>query len=186
MALVLGRDIAMNVVFPEGKSTIVCARNMMLDIQTSILPTTTVGSGSWESSIGNKHSWGATCDGVINVGAGYGYHLLRRAQIAKTPITIEFVITSTRGASLKYTGDALIISSQSGGGYNDAGTFYLSLKGVGELTETLIIDSDCYLTDDDGTPLEDWDGSFLFDASCGSDILGDFVSSDFSSLDFLT
>lgn len=114
-----------------------CARGGTLNLVTSSVETSTTGSGQWQSNKPQKHSWGATIDGIVNLDEPGLLTLadLQAKQIAFEEILVNFEMTDLDGNVYGRQGIAFIINSSDTGNINDVATFSIELLGTGQLQQ---------------------------------------------------
>jgi predicted secreted protein len=134
MAVVRGKDVAFYIYDSGAFKLYACGRSCTITLSTSVIETSVTGTGTFATFIGQKHSWTASIEGVVNLDEGNQLTLsdLRALQIALTELYIRYERVDGNG----YTdeGYAIITSSSDSGEENNVATFSIELQGTGALT----------------------------------------------------
>lgn len=114
-----------------------CARACTLTVNTSLIETTTTGSGSFTTFIPEKHSYTGTIDGLTNLDFPGGLSLqdLRQKQLAKVLLQMRFFRTGVSGSVYYDSVFFYITSSSDSAEFGTMNTFSISLQGTGQLVQ---------------------------------------------------
>jgi predicted secreted protein len=136
MAVVRGKDVAFYIYDSGVWKLYACGRSCTITLSTSVIETSVTGTGTFATFIGQKHSWTASIEGVVNLDEGSQLTLsdLRALQIALTELYIRYERVDADGNGYTDEGYAIITSSSDSGEENNVATFSIELQGTGALT----------------------------------------------------
>ncbi len=137
MATVKGENVRLLIYDNGGFRMYACAVSCTITLSTTLVETSTTGSGAFTTFEGQKHSWSGTIDGVVNLDNPGMLTLadLRSKQIAFTKLLINYERTDLDGNVYTDSGYILITSSSDTGDVNDVATFSIEFQGTGVLTQ---------------------------------------------------
>jgi len=136
MDLVLGRDIVVYTYDNGQWKMFACARTATFTLNTTMIETTSIGSGSFSSFLPQKHSFTGSIDGLTNLdNTNLRLSDFRALQLNKQALLMRFERTSIDGDTYTSEGTFYITSSTDTGSYADISTFAIELQGSGALTE---------------------------------------------------
>ena len=136
MELVLGKNIVVYTWVNGAWKMFACARTASFSLATTMLETTTIGSGSFASFLPQKHSFTGSIDGLINLdNTNLRLSDFRNLQLNKQPLLMRFERTGNDSSTYTTEGTFYITSSSDTGSYADIATFAIELQGSGALVE---------------------------------------------------
>lgn len=135
--IVSGKDVIV-MIDDGGFKLYGCASSCSLNLSTSMIETSSVGSGLYSTFRPQKHGFTATISGLLNLDDPTALSLydLRQKQLAMTQLLVKFTRTDAAGNEYVSEFDAYITGSTDSGDANGAATFDIDLQGTGELVET--------------------------------------------------
>lgn len=135
--IVSGKDVIV-MIDDGGFKLYGCASSCSLNLSTSMIETSSVGSGLYSTFRPQKHGFTATISGLLNLDDPTALTLydLRQKQLAMTQVLVKFTRTDAAGNEYISTFDAYITGSTDSGDANGAASFDIDLQGTGELVET--------------------------------------------------
>lgn len=135
--IVSGKDVIV-MIDDGGFKLYGCASSCSLSLSTSMIETSSVGSGLYSTFRPQKHGFTATISGLLNLDDPTALSLydLRQKQLAMTQVLVKFTRTDAAGNEYVSTFDAYITGSTDSGDANGAASFDIDLQGTGELVET--------------------------------------------------
>lgn len=135
--IVSGKDVIV-MIDDGGFKLYGCASSCSLNLSTSMIETSSVGSGLYSTFRPQKHGFTATISGLLNLDDPTALTLydLRQKQLALTQLLVKFTRTDAAGNEYVSQFDAYITGSTDSGEANGAATFDIDLQGTGELVET--------------------------------------------------
>jgi len=137
MAIVKGENVRLLIYDNGGFRMYACAVSCTLNVTSTLAETSTTGSGTFLTFEGQKHTWGGSIEGVINLDNPGMLTLadLRAKQIAFTKLLINYERTDEAGNVYTDSGTILITNSTDTGNVNDVATFSIEFQGTGPLTQ---------------------------------------------------
>jgi len=136
MELVLGKNIAVYTWVSGAWKLFACARSASLNVSTSMLETTGVGSGKYASFLPQKNSFTGTIEGLINLdNTNLRLSDFRDLQLNGVKLLMRFERTGTLNNVYTSEGYFYITNSSDTGSYADISTFSIDLQGTGSLVE---------------------------------------------------
>jgi hypothetical protein len=135
--IVSGKDVIV-MIDDGGFKLYGCASSCSLNLSTSMIETSSVGSGLYSTFRPQKHGFTATISGLLNLDDPTALTLydLRQKQLALTQVLVKFTRTDAAGNEYISTFDAYITGSTDSGDANGAASFDIDLQGTGELVES--------------------------------------------------
>ena len=114
-----------------------CARGITLNVNTSLIETTTTGSGSFATFIPEKHTYTGNFDGltVFNLPSGVSLQDLRSNQLGKQLMRTRFFRTGIIGSVYYDELQFYIIGTSDTSDFGAMNTFNASLQGTGQLVQ---------------------------------------------------
>lgn len=116
-----------------------CGLNVELRVDTSMIETSTTGSGDYATFVPQKHTATATISGLVNLFDASLLTLadLRSKQLTKTLLNVRYTRTDGNGHEYLDAFDAYISSSSDNGQLNTAASFTIELQVTGAITQLI-------------------------------------------------
>lgn len=136
--IVTGKNVRVLIYDNGGYRLYACATSCTITLTTSVIETSTTGSGVFATFKPQKHTWICTLEGAVNLDEPGSLTLadLRSKQLSFTELLISYERTDDDGNTYADSGTAIIISSTDTGDVNDIATFSIELQGTGTLTQS--------------------------------------------------
>ncbi len=179
MSLVIGDNVFVLTYDNGGWRLYACAKSCTLSVSTSMVETSTTGSGDYATYEPQKHGITGTLDGVVDAHADNMLTLadLRQRQLSKQRLLMRFTRTDTDGNV--YTDECyfFITNTTDNGPFGEMATFTVELQGTGALTQIftptsyLLSAVKRYPAVDDTTAASGGETSFTIALLIGKDVL---------------
>lgn len=136
--IVLGKNVVVTINDGNGWKLYGCANNCSLSISTSLIETSSIGSGLYATYVPQKHNITGTISGLINLDDPTLLSLydLRQLQLNMTQIQVKFTRTDAAGNEYTSEIDAYITGSNDTGETNGAASFDIDIQATGAIVES--------------------------------------------------
>src|SRR6187399_1138337 len=133
MALVRGENVVVQIYNGGVWEFYACAQSASIEIETSLIETSTTGTGVNRTSIPEANSFSGSLTGLVNLDKPGLITLpsLIVLQLGHQLLQTRFTFTDEAGNVFIFKGDFYITNSSISGGIGDAAGFNISLKGTG-------------------------------------------------------
>jgi hypothetical protein len=137
MSAITGKDVIVLIYIEEAWRYYACATSCSLTVSTSMIETSTTGSGLYTTYIPQRHDITGTISGIVNLDMPNMLNLadLRALQLSMTKLLMRFSREGSSGNNYTDEVEFYITNSTDSGDVNGIAAFDIDLQGTGALTQ---------------------------------------------------